>query len=241
MLHPLGSLKDGKARLQAPESGWGKVLAVSWDRREERQLVEAAQAGDVAAFRRLYDHYLPIVYARVCALVPRIDAEDVTQEVILSVARSMQGYRGRSAFSTWVNSILRRRVADYYRRAARRVPQVPLSEGGDVPAVGNVSADDVSADYASADSVPAAGNARESHEVFMVRQVFVALPATQREVILLRLVEGLPFQEVALRLGIETGAAKMRFYRAIAACREGLAAVTFATGSTTNEVKGSDD
>lgn len=194
---------------------------MNWDQEEERGLVEAARAGDQAAFRQLYDHYLPLVYARVCALVPRSDAEDVTQEVILSVARSIGSFQGRCAFITWVNSIVKRRVADYYRRSSRQVPQVPLAQGGDA----------------------LAGNDLESlEEELVVKQVLQSLPGQQREVILLRLVEELPFKEVASRLGIQIGAAKMRFYRAIAACQERLAEtenqdVALASRWTTSEVK----
>jgi RNA polymerase sigma-70 factor (ECF subfamily) len=194
---------------------------VNWDSKKESTLVETAQQGDRAAFQRLYDHYLPLIYARVCALVPLTDAEDVTQEVFLSVARSIRSFRGHSAFSTWMNSIVKRRVADYYRRAARQVPQVPLAEGSDTPAENNL---------------------RSLEEKLVVKQALHSLPEHQREVILLRLVEELPFKEVASRLGIKVGAAKVRFYRAIAACQQKLAEtgsqdVTFAARRTTNEVR----
>ena len=198
---------------------------MNWDSEQESALVKAAQQGDRAAFRQLYDHYLPLIYARVCALVPLTDAEDVTQEVILSVARSLRSFRGRSALSTWMNSIIKRRVADYYRRAARQVPQVPLAEGSDTSAQNKLGS---------------------LEEELVVKQMLYSLPEHQREVILLRLVEELPFKEVASRLGIKVGAAKVRFYRAIAACRQRLAEtrsqdVTFAARRTTNEVKRNND
>jgi RNA polymerase sigma factor (sigma-70 family) len=191
-----------------------------WCVERERELAAQAQAGDRAAFRQLYDHYLPAVYARVCALVPLADAEDVTQEVFLSVARSVHSFRGDSAFSTWVNSIVKRRVADYHRRAARRVPQVPLPEDYDAPAENSLGVE----------------------EELVIKQVLRALPEHQREVILLRLADGLPFEEVASRLGIKVGAAKVRFYRAIAACRERLTEaeggdVTSTRLRATNEVR----
>jgi RNA polymerase sigma-70 factor (ECF subfamily) len=163
--------------------------------------VAQARRGDRAAFGELYDRYLPSVYARVCALVPRTDAEDVTQDVFVSVARSIHTFRGDSAFATWVHTIVRRRAADYHRRAARRVQQVPLDEEGD------------------AGSDEPLGTVEEE---LAVKRLLLALPERQREVILLRLVEGLPFAEVAARLGIRVGAAKVRYYRAIAACRERL-------------------
>ena len=188
-------------------------------------MVKAAQQGDRAAFRQLYDHYLPLIYARVCALVPLTDAEDVTQEIFLSVARSIHGFRSRSTLSTWMNSIVGRRVADYYRRAARQVPQVPLADDCDVPAEGNLGS---------------------VEDELVVKQVLYSLPEHQREVILLRLVEELSLKEVASQLGIKVGAAKVRFYRAIAACRQLLAEagsqdVTFSARQTTNEVKRNND
>jgi len=194
---------------------------MNWDSERERTLVEAAQQGDRAAFGQLYDHYLPKVYSRVCALVPQTDAEDVTQEVFLSVARSIPRFHGSSAFSTWMHAIVSRRVADYYRQTARQVPQAPLTDGRDVPA----------------DSPPIT-----VEEELVIKQALRALPERQREAILLRLVEELPFKEVASRLGVKVGAAKVRFYRAIAACRERLAEaeskdVAFASPRATNEVK----
>jgi RNA polymerase sigma-70 factor (ECF subfamily) len=197
---------------------------VSWDSEKESALVKAAQQDDRAAYRQLYDHYLPLIYARVCALVPLSDAEDVTQEIFLSVARSIHGFRSRSTLSTWMGSIVGRRVVDYYRRAARQVPQVPLADDCDVPAEANPGS---------------------LEDELVVKQVLYSLPEHQREVILLRLVEELPFREVASRLGIKVGAAKVRFYRAIAACRQKLAEtgsqdVTFSARRTTHEVGNND-
>jgi RNA polymerase sigma-70 factor (ECF subfamily) len=197
---------------------------VSWDSEKESALVKAAQQDDRAAYRQLYDHYLPLIYARVCALVPLSDAEDVTQEIFLSVARSIHGFRSRSTLSTWMGSIVGRRVVDYYRRAARQVPQVPLADDCDVPAEANPGS---------------------LEDELVVKQVLYSLPEHQREVILLRLVEELPFREVASRLGIKVGAAKVRFYRAIAACRQKLAEtgsqdVTSSARRTTNEVGNND-
>jgi RNA polymerase sigma-70 factor (ECF subfamily) len=191
---------------------------VDWDTEREKVLVEAARLGDRAAFGQLYDHYLPKIYGRVCALVPLTDAEDVTQEVFISVARSIGNFGGRSAFSTWMHSIVKRRVADYYRRIARQTLQVPMDDDCGV----------------SADPPPIT-----IEEELIIKQVLYTLPERQREVILLRLVEGLPFAQVASRLGVKVGAAKVRFYRAIRACRERLAEadVTPTVQRATHEVE----
>ncbi len=175
---------------------------MSWTPEYENKLVEAAQQGDQMAFGELYDHYLTRVYRRVCALVPETDAEDVTQEIFISVARSIGNFRGGSSFSTWLYRIVKRRVADFYRKRERQVQQVEIE-----------TADQVAGEN------PLGGKADE----LLLRQAMRALPETHREIILLRLADGLPFQEVADRLGIKLGAAKVRFYRAVETCQEKIA------------------
>ncbi|MCJ7624762.1 MAG: RNA polymerase sigma factor [Anaerolineaceae bacterium] len=165
----------------------------------EIALARAAQKGDRDAMGELFDHYLPKVYARVCTLVPQTDTEDVTQEIFMSLVRSIQSFRGDSSFSTWLYNIVKRRVADYYRKFYRQVSQVPIE---DHEFISNV------------------GNTRNIEEMLVLKEVLSMLAGGQREVILLRLVDGLPFSEIAAHLGLELGAAKVRFYRAIKACKK---------------------
>lgn len=170
----------------------------------EKSLIEAAQQGNQAAFGELFDHYLPRVYARVCSLVPITDTEDVTQEIFISIARSIQSFRGDSSLSTWIYKIIKWRVADYYRKTSRQVQQVTLSD-----------------DY----DTPIENSTRTIEETIDLKRILAFLSEQQREVILLRLVDGLPFSEVASRMEIEIGAAKVRFYRAVAACQKKMAEI----------------
>jgi RNA polymerase sigma-70 factor, ECF subfamily len=173
------------------------------DIEHEKHLIEKAQQGDRNALGELFDTYLPKVYRRVCSLVPETDAEDVTQDIFVSLTRSIKSFRRDSSFSTWTFNIIKRRVADYYRKSYRQAPQIELDE----------------------DAVIIGENPQMSDEELDIKRVLTFLPENQREVILLRLVEGLPFAEVASHMGIEVGAAKVRFYRAIKACQKKLAAV----------------
>jgi RNA polymerase sigma-70 factor (ECF subfamily) len=175
------------------------MTATTWTIEHERALVTAAQQGGQTAFGQLYDHYLPRVYRRVCSLVPESDVEDVTQEIWISVARSIGNFRGGSSFSTWLYRIVKRRIADYYRKDARQAAQVPLED----------------VDHKmSANPLSGMGDA------LLMRQALRAIPESHREIILLRLADGLPFDEVAQRLDLSLGAAKMRFYRAVESCQE---------------------
>ncbi|MBI9043620.1 MAG: RNA polymerase sigma factor [Anaerolineaceae bacterium] len=169
---------------------------------QEINLAKSAQNGDQEALGLLYDRYFPKVYSRVCSLLPYTDAEDVTQEIFLSMVRSIQTFRGDSSFSTWLYNIVKRRVADYYRKHNRLMSDIPME-----PEIEN--------------QLPAVKNIPEDEEI-LIKQVLAQLGEQDREIILLRLVDGLPFAEIAKHLQIELGAAKLRFYRAVKKCKEQL-------------------
>jgi len=172
---------------------------MTWQLENEQKLIAAAQQGEQAAFGQIYDYYFPKVFGRVCSLVPRDAADDVTQEIFISIARSLDSFSGRSSFSTWLYRIVKRRVADFYRKRSRRVEKIPLE---DVPE-------------------PAAENPFDSvKDQIFLREALRLLPESHREVILLRIADGLPFKEIAEHLDISLAAAKMRFYRAIESCQE---------------------
>ena len=169
------------------------------NKKKENALAKDAQQGDRDAMGELFDHYLPKVHARVYTLVPQADTEDVTQEIFMSLVRSIQSFRGDSSFSTWLYNIVKRRVADHYRKSSRQAQQVPI-EDREIAASGN--------------------NLQIADEMVLLKQVLSQMPGGQREVILLRLVDGLSFSEIAAHLGVELGAAKLRFYRAIESCKK---------------------
>jgi RNA polymerase sigma-70 factor (ECF subfamily) len=77
-----------------------------------------ATAGDAASFTLLYERYLDPVYRYVAArLATREEAEDVTSEAFRRAWSSLSGYRASGTFRAWVFRIVRRTLADHYRRA----------------------------------------------------------------------------------------------------------------------------
>jgi RNA polymerase sigma-70 factor (ECF subfamily) len=73
---------------------------------EEIECIERARAGDMQAFRRLYDRYLPRVARHVTRLIgPDGEVEDVVQNVFVEVYRSLERFRGDSKFSTWLYQV----------------------------------------------------------------------------------------------------------------------------------------
>ena len=72
----------------------------------ESRVIQMAQTGDEGAFERLYRVHSARVYALCVRMLRNPDeAEDSTQEVFLQVFRKIQGFRGASAFSTWLHRV----------------------------------------------------------------------------------------------------------------------------------------
>jgi RNA polymerase sigma-70 factor (ECF subfamily) len=161
---------------------------------EETGWVEAARRGDRQAFARLYARYAAMVHGILLARVPRIDVEDLVQEVFLTVFRRVGGLRRPEAFPGWLASIARNRATDH----CRRLPKTePLSE-----------------DCAGED--PTETEARE------ILSRIRTLPAAYRETLVLRLVEGMMGPEIAARTGLTPGSVRVNLHRGMALLRESL-------------------
>lgn len=165
----------------------------------DEELASMARDGDRLAFDVLCDRYLPVVYARLRALLPPDAVDDVTQEVFIAAVGAIRRYRAKAAFRTWISAIARHKVADFYRARGRQPETVELD-----PEI-----DDVAERSAW-------------QEQMLVRMAMQSLPAHYQDVLLLRFAEGLPFQDVADALGLSLEATKSRYRRAMAAITEAL-------------------
>jgi RNA polymerase sigma factor (sigma-70 family) len=153
--------------------------------------------GDVseAAFR---DHYRRIYRFARRRTETHEQAEDVAQSVFAAAAEQLAKSRDQAPPTlAWLYTVAERRLIDEARRRARRGATVPL--------------DEVEAGAEFGRDVAAA-----------LRVALQALPASQREVVVLRLLEGRTFAEVARHVGTSEAGAKMRFARALESIRETL-------------------
>lgn len=185
---------------------------------DDRGLVEALQRGEPAAVEALVDRYGAWIHRVADRLLgaPR-DAEEVTQDVLMTVVEKIGTFRREAAFSSWLYRIATN--AAYERLRSRRSraevslePLLPVfdDEGRHVHPV---------ADWSSQLDDPAvAGETRSALERAIGR-----LPAEYRVVFLLRDVEGLTNEQVADTLGLTVAAVKSRLHRARLVLREELA------------------
>ncbi len=167
----------------------------------EEELVRAAQAGMSEAFTALYDRYLPLVFNRVCYVIPKEDVEDVTQEIFIAVIKSIKGFRYEARFSTWLRTLINRQVADYYRKRNPWEAEIDDTAEADM-------------DHESFLSVPDDHN-RLDDEIIL-KYALSQLPVHYREVILMRFADGLQFDEIARMQNQSMEATKSLFRRAIA-------------------------
>ncbi len=189
--------------LPEPEAGDAEILA----------LVEKAKGGDEEAFASLMDQYERFVYNVACRVLSAAgqsldQAEDISQETFVKVWRNLSGFRGDCTFSTWLFRIAVNCAKDSVRSAARH-PASSLSFAGEEDEDGVTEWD---IPVTSGDTVPE--DAVERRELILaVRRAVESLPDDQRQVVILRDLHGLPYQEISAMLGLELGTVKSRVSR----------------------------
>ena len=180
------------------------------------ELLGAARHGDAAALEALLIRYQPHLYRfglRMCG--NEQDAGDVAQESLISMARSLRDFRGDASVSSWLYTIARR----FCIKKRRRSKFAPAREE-------SLDAPGVDAALRVADPAPNPEQTATSRELERaLAHAIERLEPAQREVLVLRDVEGLSAPEVAKILGISVDAVKSRLHRARVAVRRELAPV----------------
>jgi len=182
--------------------------------RTDDELLEAARRGDPEPLEALISRYQGRVLrfgVRMCG--DQEDAWDVVQETLLTLARSFRDFRGESAVSTWLYTIARS-FCIKKRRRSKFAPAASLSLDG--PEGEHLQG--------LKDPSPSPERAAFGREIGAALDAGVhALEPGQREVLLLRDVEGLSALEVASVLGLSVEAVKSRLHRARLALRQRVA------------------
>jgi RNA polymerase sigma-70 factor (ECF subfamily) len=154
---------------------------------EDGKLAAAAQKGDQSAFGELYERYARVIHGLLLARVPRIDVDDLVQDVFLTAWNRLAGLREPAAFGGWLAMIARNRAVDFHRHA---VEAVELPRG-----------------LAAHDATAARADAARLLEIIR------ALPEAYRETLVLRLVEGMTGPEIAVRTGLTAASVRVNLHR----------------------------
>jgi RNA polymerase sigma-70 factor (ECF subfamily) len=156
--------------------------------------VDAARAGDRAAFGRLFRRLAPVVHGVLLARVRPAEADDLMQEVFLAALEKIDTLRDGAAFGGWLCTIARNRAADHHKT---RKKHVELPE-----------------DLGRPDA--------ERAEAERVLRAIQALPEAYRETLVLRLVEGLSGPEIAEQVGLTPESVRVNLHRGMKMLRERL-------------------
>jgi len=183
-------------------------------------LVERVRGGDEAAFAELVRRYQPRLLRLAEATVGnRAVAEEACQDTWLAVVRGVDRFEGRSSFKTWLFRVLLNRA----RTNATREQRAGHATRGDV----DVEEFDANGAWA-VPPVPWSDQVDDrlvaEHLAQRVHDLLPALPDQQRQVVVLRDVEGLDAADVAHLLGITDGNQRVLLHRGRARLRELLAA-----------------
>lgn len=173
---------------------------------QEAEIVRRVLEGDADAFGAIVDEYQKNVYNLALRMTGNPeDAQDMSQEAFIKAFNSLASFRGDSKLSVWLYRIVSNVCLDFLRSRKRR-QTVSLNmddgEGGnselEIPDLSAMPEEEL--------------NRRLTREA--VRKGLLSLPEDQREILLLREIEGLSYDEIAQALGLEAGTVKSRIFRA---------------------------
>jgi RNA polymerase sigma-70 factor, ECF subfamily len=195
---------------------------------DDDELVSALRRGDEATFAVLVDAWSPGLMRMAQMFVrDRAVAEEVVQETWIAVLRGIDRFEGRSSLKTWVYRIVMNTAKTRARREARSIP-FSAAAGGDEPSVdpdrflgpehrrhGGWSLGP--GEWPTPEEELLSGETRE-----VIMRAIDELPDSQRAVITMRDVEGLPSDAVAAALEITEGNERVLLHRARSKVRRAI-------------------
>jgi RNA polymerase sigma-70 factor, ECF subfamily len=185
---------DGRALVAPLFSRLSRASAPTSRREQQEWTVGAigrARRGDTDGLSHLYSQYAPGVFAYVRRMLPNdYDAQDVTQQVFVKLATSLDKYDSRRAdFTAWMLRMAHNAAVDHLRKQRLTLSTDPSE-------------------------VPPETDEYDPERGRSLRETFSALSSAQRDVLLLRDVVGLTPHEVAKRLGKSQAAVNTCHHRA---------------------------
>ncbi|MGO8718224.1 MAG: sigma-70 family RNA polymerase sigma factor [Acidobacteriaceae bacterium] len=193
-------------------SALGDLAAGIAIRTEDSVLTTELQAGSEEAFAVLIAQYQTPVYSLISRLLnDPSDAADITQDVFVKVFRNIGSFHGDSSLRTWIYRIALREASNqrrwWSRHRGREVTIETVTSGPDRERSTYLK-DTLADEHASPYELTAHAEIRAKVEIELRR-----LPEPFRTVVILRDLEGLPYEEIAEILGAHLGTIKSRLVR----------------------------
>lgn len=186
---------------------------MSSDKDDDLLIVQRVQAGDKLAFNLLVNKY----HRRVGRLLTRMvrnqeDIEDIVQETFIKAYRAIGNFRGDSAFYTWIYRIAINTAKNHLVTQGKRPSTLKEANDDD-----NETFEDNAA-LSNIDTPESLYQTKQIGEA--VNEAMAALPEELRSAIVMREIDGLSYEEIAIAMDCPIGTVRSRIFRA----RESIAA-----------------
>ena len=170
----------------------------------DRELIAAVLDGNLQAFDEIVKTYQrPIFYLSLRMLKNQESADEVTQKTFLKAYRALEGFQFKSSLKTWLSAIALNLCRTELMRPRREIVELPEQ-------LPDSTVDDVR----EADE--------QAHRRHLLEQALAELPARQKEVVMLRIYQELPFKEIAQALDSTQSAVKVNFHHAMKSLKDKL-------------------
>lgn len=172
--------------------------------KEDLIVLEKIMSGDTKAYSSIVEKYQGMTFRYVYSRFPDSDeALDITQDILVTVFEALKSFRGEAKFSTWFYSIMMNHCKNY-RKKKSRIKFIPISysSGGE------------DYDLQLADERE---NPEESvilnDSMRIVREELMRLPNEYKEILIMRDIDGLSYNEITDLLNINMSNVKVRIHR----------------------------
>jgi RNA polymerase sigma-70 factor (ECF subfamily) len=183
----------------------------------EEKLIQKAIEGDKAAFEKLIFNYEGKIYAIAFKVFKNeADAYDVAQEICIKVYKKIESFRYESSFSTWLYRLATNTAIDEYRKAKRKHTK---ESSIDVPI--DVGEEQVTMQLTDQRDTPEEAFLRKE-KIKYVWDALAKLTDEQKNIIILKDIEGKSYQEISDILNIHLGTVKSRLARSRIALKKVL-------------------
>ena len=197
----------------------------------EEQLIRRAQQGDNSAFEQLLLAHQKKVYNLCLRMAANPDdALDLSQEAFIKAWRALGQYQFEANFSTWLFRLTSNVCIDFLRQKKRR-QETSLTE--------NYDDSDEGAELSLPDCAPLPEQQAITNETKIeLARAMGQLAPDHREILQLRVVEDLPYEQIADILGVRVGTVKSRLARARLSLRKILKAGNYFDAASSEPIEG---
>ncbi|MBF0532068.1 MAG: RNA polymerase sigma factor [Candidatus Omnitrophica bacterium] len=162
--------------------------------------IRQAASGDITAFEEIYRTWSGYVYNVILRIVGyREDADEVTQEVFLTVYRQLKYFRFQSSFKTWVYRVAVNAALNRVKKTSKERSQMVAYDENLTPVAAEPEAEK---------------RAQQEYLEQKAKDILDKLNPDQRACVVLRNIEGLSYQEIAAALKININTVRTRLLRA---------------------------